>query len=107
VEGVDLADGPHLWRAGGATVLVADGSGRPAEVLAALRSAGVRRIDAVVMERGSAAARALDPVLDRFPPRVVLSAPGTTARVGPFVVTVGEGGRATVAAWPPRPSSTS
>jgi competence protein ComEC len=107
VQGLDLAGGPHLWRGGGATVLVADGSGRPADVLAALRAAGVRRIDAVVMERGSPSARALDPVLERFPPRAVLSAPGTVARVGPFVVTVGEGGRATVAPWPPHPSSTS
>jgi hypothetical protein len=100
-------DGPRLWRGGGATVLVAREGDRGDDVLAALRAAGVRRLDAVVMERGSAAARALDPVLARFPPRVVLSAPGTVARVGPFVVTVREGGRATVAPWPPRPSSTS
>ena len=99
--------GPQLWRGGGATVLVATEGNRSAEVLAALRGAGVRRLDAVVMERGSAAARALDPVLERFPPRVVLSTPGTVARVGPFVVTVREEGRATVATWPPRPSSTS
>ena len=99
--------GPQLWRGGGATVLVAMEGNRSSEVLAALRAAGVRRLDAVVMERGSAPARALDSVLDRYPPRVVLSAPGTVARVGPFVVTVEEGGRATVARWPPRPSSTS
>jgi hypothetical protein len=100
-------DGPRLWRGGGATVLVAREGDRSDDVLAALRAAGVRRIDAVVMERGSPAARALDPVLERFPPRTVLSAPGTVARVGPFRVTVYERGRATVAPWPPRPSSTS
>jgi competence protein ComEC len=107
IDGSGIAGGPHLWRADGATVLVADGSARPDRVLAGLRAAGVRRIDAVVMERGSPAARALDPVLERFPPRTVLSAPGTVARVGPFMVTVQEQGRATVAPWPARPSSTS
>jgi competence protein ComEC len=100
VDGVVLGGGPRLWRAHGATVVVADGSARADDVLAGLRSAGVRRIDAVVMERGSPAARALDPVLDRFPPRTVLSAPGTVARVGPFTVTVHDHGRATVAACP-------
>ena len=108
VAGRAVAGGPHLWRAGRATVLVADATARPADVLAGLRAAGVRRIDAVVMERGSPAARALDPVLARYPPRAVLSAPGTVARVGPLTVTVGEEGRATVSGpWPPRPSSTS
>jgi hypothetical protein len=77
-------------------------------VLAGLRSAGVIRIDAVVMERGSAAAKALDDVLDRYRPRIVLSAPGTRARVGPLTVTVLEHGRATVGGpWPPRLPSTS
>jgi ComEC/Rec2-related protein len=99
--------GPPLWRRGGATVLVAREGQRSADVLATLRAAGVTHLDAVVMERGSAAAKALDPVLDRFPPRAILSAPGTVARVGPFAVTVGEGGRATVAPWPPRPPSSS
>jgi hypothetical protein len=103
-----VAGGPHLWRAGGATVLVADGTGRPHEVLAGLRDAGVLRIDVVVMERGSGPAKALDPVLARYRPRTILSAPGTGAQVGPLTVAVGDGGRATVSGpWPPRPPSTS
>lgn len=107
VAGRAIAGGPHLWRSGDATVLVADASARPRDVLAGLRAAGVRRIDAVVMERGSPDAIALDDVLDAYPPRTVLSAPGTRARVGPMTVTVLEGGRATVAGPWPRPLSTS
>jgi competence protein ComEC len=108
VPGRALAGGPHLWRAGRGTVLVADGSARPNEVLAGLRAAGVGHLDAVVMERGSGAARALDPVLERYRPRLVLSAPGTRARIGALTVTVREHGRATVEGpWPPRPPSTS
>lgn len=96
IRGAAIAGGPHLWRSGRATVLVADATAPARQVLAGLRAAGVRRLDAVVIERGSGAARALDPVLARYPPRAVLSVPGTTARVGPLTVTVGVKGRATV-----------
>ena len=96
LDGVEVGGGPHLWRAAGATVLVADAAAPPTRVLQDLRSFGVGRLDAVVLERGSGPARALDDVLARYPPRAVLSAPGTRANVGPFVVTVGTEGRATV-----------
>jgi competence protein ComEC len=108
VPGRAVAGGPHLWRTGRATVLVADGAARPNDVLAGLRAAGVTHLDAVVMERGSGPAKALDDVLDRYRPRVILSAPGTRTHVGALTVTVLEHGRATVEGpWPPRPPSTS
>jgi competence protein ComEC len=96
LHGIDVGGGPHLWRGGGATVLVADRAGPAPRVLADLRALGVARLDAVVMERGSGAARALDPVLQRYRPRALLTRPGTVAKIGPFLVTVEEQGRATV-----------
>ena len=84
-----VGGGPRLWRAGGATVLVADAPATTAAALTTdLRALRVRRLDVVVLERGSRAAKSLDVVLTRYRPRLVLSRPGTRASVGPLEVIV-------------------
>lgn len=49
---LEVIDGVHLHRAGGATVLVIEGDPSAARVLEALRVAGVRRLDLVITESG-------------------------------------------------------
>ena len=78
VEGRPLVAGVHLWREGGAAVLVVDGSTTTAgRLLSALHTHDVRRLDVVVTARaGVAAARWIEPVLRRFPAGVLLAPPG-------------------------------
>jgi len=78
VDGSELVAGARLWRRGGATVLIVDGhpvnTGR---LMSALHTAGVRRLDLVVVARpGPAASHAVGPVLERFPAGLVLAPPG-------------------------------
>jgi len=81
LHGAVLRGGGQLWQvpSGGTTtaVLVVDNVDAAA-LLTALRSAGVRRVDVVVL-RSSAPARATAalPVLRRYPPRLLLAPPGT------------------------------
>jgi len=78
VDGRQLVAGARLWRQGAATVLVVDGSTTTSgRLLSALHDLDVRRLDVVVMARpGVAAARWIEPVLRRFPARLVLAPPG-------------------------------
>ncbi|MEA2902518.1 MAG: competence protein ComEC [Actinomycetota bacterium] len=78
VDGRPLVAGVHLWRRGGTTVLVVDGSTTtPGRLMSALHNLDVRRLDVVVMARpGIAAARWIEPVLRRFPAGVLLAPPG-------------------------------
>ncbi len=78
VDGRPLVSGVHLWRGGGTTVLVVDGSTTTTgRLMSALHNLDVRRLDVVVMARpGIAAARWIEPVLRRFPAGVVLAPPG-------------------------------
>jgi hypothetical protein len=78
VDGRPLVSGAHLWRRGGATVLVVDGSTTTTgRLMSALHNLDVRRLDVVVLARpGVAAARWIEPVLRRFPVGVVLAPPG-------------------------------
>jgi competence protein ComEC len=78
VGGRALVAGAHLWRDGGAVVLVVDGSTTtPGRLLSALHTLDVRRLDVVVMARpGVAAARWIEPVLRRFPAGLLLAPPG-------------------------------
>jgi len=89
---LSLAEGVHLWRRGGAVVLVVDRP-RARALLSGLRREGVRHLDVVaVRSAGRGAGPALAPVLDRHPARVVLTpataAPGTTLTVGGLRVDV-------------------
>ncbi|HEX8771831.1 MAG TPA: dihydropteroate synthase, partial [Acidimicrobiales bacterium] len=128
-NGTEIATGARLWRQGSATVLVVDGTASPARLLSAMHTHGVHRIDALIVLRpGAAAARAVTPLMARFPPRFILAPEGGRLRgavvpemgaeyaVGPLVVQVGAmkprlevqvGARrpATVAAGPPRSRS--
>jgi competence protein ComEC len=102
VEGRTLVAGAHLWRAGGTTVLVVDGSTTTSgRLLSALHTLDVRRLDVLVMARpGVAAARWIEPVLRRFPARLLLAPPahrlagavipaaGTRIVAGPLAVDV-------------------
>ena len=83
-----VGGGPHLWRAGGATILVVDAPATTAALVTDLRALRVRRLDVVVLERGSRAARSVDDVLRRYKPRAMLSRPGATAHVGDLTVEV-------------------
>ena len=78
VDGRPLVAGVHLWRRGGTTVLVVDGSTTTSgRLMSALHNLDVRRLDVVVMARpGVAAARWIEPVLRRFPAGVLLAPPG-------------------------------
>ena len=78
VDGRTLVAGAHLWRDGGATVLIVDGSTTTSgRLLSALHALDVRRLDVVVVARpGVAAARWMEPVLRRFPARLLLAPPG-------------------------------
>ncbi len=78
LDGRPLVAGVHLWRAGGTTVLVVDGSTTTSgRLMTALHNLDVRRLDVVVSARpGVAAARWIEPVLRRFPVGVLLAPPG-------------------------------
>jgi hypothetical protein len=78
VDGRPLVSGAHLWRRGGTTVLVVDGSTTTTgRLMSALHNLDVRRLDVVVMARpGIAAARWIEPVLRRFPVGVLLAPTG-------------------------------
>ncbi len=78
LDGRQLVAGAHLWRHGGTTVLVVDGSTTTAgRLLTALHNLDVRRLDVVVTARpGVAAARWIEPVLRRFPARLLVAPPG-------------------------------
>lgn len=78
VNGTQLVAGTHLWRRGTVAVLAIDGSTTTAgRLLAALHAHDVRRLDVVVLARpGVSAARWVEPVLRRFPARLVLAPPG-------------------------------
>ena len=78
LDGRSLVAGAHLWRDGSTTVLVVDGSTTTSgRLLTALHTNDVRRLDVVVMARpGVAAARWIEPVLRRFPARLLLAPPG-------------------------------
>ncbi len=78
LDGRTLVAGAHLWRDGSTTVLVVDGSTTTSgRLLTALHTNDVRRLDVVVMARpGVAAARWIEPVLRRFPARLLLAPPG-------------------------------
>jgi competence protein ComEC len=90
VDGRPLVSGAHLWRRGGTTVLVVDGSTTTTgRLMSALHNLDVRRLDVVVMARpGVAAARWIEPVLRRFPAGVLLAPPGHRL-TGAVVPTVG------------------
>ena len=83
-----VGGGPHLWRAGGASVLVVDAPTTTAALITDLRQLRVKRLDIVVLERGSREARAVDDVLARYRPRAILSTPGARATVGDLTVDV-------------------
>ncbi len=78
LDGRPLVPGVHLWRGGGATVLVVDGSTTTSgRLMSALHNLDVRRLDVLVTARaGVAAARWIEPVLRRFPAGVLLAPPG-------------------------------
>lgn len=85
----EVGGGPRLWRAAGATVLVArEPATTTAALISDLRVLRIRRLDVVVLERGSRAAKSLDDVVARYRPRVILSRPGARAIVGPLEVAV-------------------
>ncbi|MFO7279997.1 MAG: DNA polymerase III subunit delta [Thermoanaerobacterales bacterium] len=76
VEGEPLGPGAELWVDGGAAVVLVDGRSRAGAVLAGLRARGVRRVDAVVVRTGAAAARGTAATLRRrWPGAVVLVPP--------------------------------
>ncbi|HVF14737.1 MAG TPA: ComEC/Rec2 family competence protein [Acidimicrobiales bacterium] len=78
LDGRTLVAGAHLWRSGGTTVLVIDGSTTTSgRLLSAMHTLDVRRLDVVVAARpGVAAARWMEPVLRRFPARLLLAPTG-------------------------------
>jgi competence protein ComEC len=77
VADADLAIGARLWRRDGAVVLVLAGNADEGSVLRALREAGVRRVDVLVLRSGgSAAARLAAAVRQREGVRVVIAPPG-------------------------------
>lgn len=78
VDGRSVVPGARLWRAGGASVLVVDDlRASPEALLSALHLADVRRLDVLVVARpGVTAARDVDALLARFPPRLVLAPAG-------------------------------
>ena len=69
--------GATLWRNGGATIVVLDGaSGSPDRIMSALRTAGVRVLDVLVVSRPtSAEGRLAEALQRRFPARLVLGPP--------------------------------
>ena len=108
VEGRDVVPGARLWRAGGASVLVVDDlRASPEALLSGLHLADVRRLDVLVVARpGVAAARDVDALLRRFPPRLVLApagnrlpgevtvpAPASEVAAGDLVITLDVDGR--------------
>lgn len=78
VDGRSLVYGAHLWRDGGASVLVVDDlRASPEALLSALRMADVSRLDVLVVTRpGRAAAADVRALLLRFPPRLILAPMG-------------------------------
>ena len=101
LEGKEVAPGARLWRRGGATVLVVDGTRSPAELLDAVHEANVRALDVLVVARpGPMAAAAALPLRRRVATRLVLvpagtddaeaTVPeaGTTFAVGPLAIRV-------------------
>jgi competence protein ComEC len=85
-----LAPGLRLWRDGGSTVLVAD-TGRGDDLLRAIRDAGVRRIDLLVLGRPSrAVASAADILLSRVPAQAVVGPPGIRLERAPISDAQGE-----------------
>ncbi|HEX7095745.1 MAG TPA: ComEC/Rec2 family competence protein [Acidimicrobiales bacterium] len=96
-----VATGVRLWRDGDHAVVMLDGRADPVRTLQALRRAGVRRLDLVVARSGSVLVSDVVRALDaRYrvgavwaPARheirgAATPAAGTTARAGPFTVTV-------------------
>ena len=101
LTGTEVAPGARLWRRGGATVLVVDGTRSATELLDAMHEAGARALDLLVVARsGPAAAAATLPLRHRVPARLVLVPAGTddaeatipevgtTFAVGPLVLRV-------------------
>jgi hypothetical protein len=77
-DGRSVVPGARVWRRGGATVVVVDGARNPSALLVGLRSAAVRRLDAVVVARpGRGAAGAVEPALHRYEPPLVLAPAGS------------------------------
>jgi competence protein ComEC len=90
--GCPLDQGVRLWRSNGAVVLVVE-SARPRTLLARVRSAGVGRIDLLVLTRpGFTARRAVDVLATRVAVARVVSSAGT-ARAGPWRVVTTETAR--------------
>jgi competence protein ComEC len=78
LEGTEVAPGARLWRRGGATVLVVDGTRSATELLDAMHEAGVRVLDVLAVARpGPVAAAATLPLRRRVPTRLVLVPAGT------------------------------
>jgi hypothetical protein len=101
IEGTEVAPGARLWRRGGATVLVVDGTRSAAQLLDAMHDSEVRTLDVLVMGRsGPSAVAAALPLRRRVPCRLVLVPAGTddveatipevgtTFAVGPLVIRV-------------------
>jgi len=78
-DGRSVGRGATLWRQGGATVVLLDGaSGAADRIMSALRAAGVRAIDVLVVSRPtSTEARLAETLQRRFPARLVLGPPRT------------------------------
>ncbi len=84
-RGRPLGDGAHLWRVGGAVVVVVDGAGS-GSLLEALRRAEVTRIDLLVCTRGSRSVSGV--VLDvrrRVHVGAILAPAGSAIRDASFV----------------------
>ena len=78
LEGTEIAPGARLWRRGGASLLVVDGTRSAAELLGAAHRANVRRLDVLVVARpGPAAAAVVQPLRRRVPTRLVLVPAGS------------------------------
>ncbi|HEX2273933.1 MAG TPA: ComEC/Rec2 family competence protein [Acidimicrobiales bacterium] len=101
LDGRTVAPGARVWRGGGATVVVVDGTRSPAALLSGLRTAAVRRLDALVVARpGRGTAGVVEPAVHRYEPSLVLvpagsplpratvPAAGTLVRLGSLTVTV-------------------
>jgi competence protein ComEC len=96
-DGREITRGARLWAGGGAVVVEVSGAD-PGQLLEALRQAGVRRVDLLVLRSGgSSAARLAEAVRHRGPVRLTLApvghhvpgaqvlAPGQSVSVGPYV----------------------
>jgi hypothetical protein len=72
-----VGEGARLWQRGGATIVVVHDA-RPDQLLRAVRGAGVRRIDVLVLAgSGRRAADAVRTLVARVPSRAVVATPGS------------------------------